>query len=94
MVDMISGSKRGDGTSINIVVFAALALIILIVLTAIFASKMQSSSQKGNDAETSTLGQVCTQSGQYCEMDSKARCTQVTPVKTYLDCSGRCCKSS
>lgn len=80
--------------SINIVIVAALALIVLIVLTAIFASKMQSSSKKSDDSETSTLNQICTQNGQYCEMDSRVSCQQVGSGKKYLDCSGRCCKST
>lgn len=94
MLDVFTKSKKGDGMSINVVVVAALALIVLIVLTAIFASKMQSSNKKGDVAETDTLNQICTKSGQYCEMNSRATCSQVVPVKTYLDCSGRCCRSS
>ncbi|MFO7677087.1 MAG: hypothetical protein R6V50_01710 [Thermoplasmatota archaeon] len=59
-------SKKGQGLSLNVVVIAALALIVLVVLTAIFAGKIRESSQSGEKSTQEFLGKVCEQDGGRC----------------------------
>lgn len=87
-------SKKGDGMSLNVVVVAALALIVLIVLTAIFATKMKDSNQKGDASTKNTMDNVCSRDGRYCNT-SGVSCN--VPGKnsivsgSFIDCIGTCC---
>lgn len=51
--------KKGQGLSLNVVVLAALALIVLVVLTAIFGGKIRESTQSGEESTNKFLGTVC-----------------------------------
>lgn len=52
--------KKGD-MSINTVVVAAIALIVLVVLTAIFVGRMNTTVDKTNKNDEIALGRVCLQ---------------------------------
>lgn len=89
-------SKKADGMTLNIIVVAALALIVLIVLTAIFAGKIKTSSDKGDQSTGETLSKVCASLGGYCWTGKNIGGCAVQPGgssdgKGYIDCSGMCC---
>ena len=54
-------TKKGQGMSLNVVIIAALALIVLVVLTAIFISRMNTAAEKSNQNDELALGNVCVQ---------------------------------
>jgi hypothetical protein len=52
--------KKGD-MSLNVIVAAALALIVLVVLTAIFVSRMNTSADKTQKNDKTAFDQICLQ---------------------------------
>ena len=91
-------SKKADGMSINVIVVAAIALIVLVVLTAIFAGRMKTSGDKQDKSTGETLSKVCTGIGRYCNstdgQSSTCKGSNTNLGKDYIDCSGVCCPSS
>lgn len=84
--------------SLNVVVVAALALIVLIVLTAIFTGKMREVSSKQGQAQIDVESGICTDNKYYCVPKSTScPMTESNPsTKTgdFIDCpsvSGICC---
>lgn len=54
-------TKKGQGMSLNVVIIAALALIVLVVLTAIFISRMNTASEKSAQNDELAFSNVCVQ---------------------------------
>ena len=86
-------NKKADGMTLNVIVVAALALIVLVVLTAIFAGKIKDSSEKGETSTTETLNKLCSQQKTPSECKSENTCGAGKGV--YIDCAtGYCCPRS
>ena len=81
-------SKKAQGLSLNVVVIAALALIVLVVLTAIFGGKIRESSQSGEASTKDFLGTVCANIKGEC-----GSCNEGTTGRgKFVDCgSEECC---
>ncbi|MFO7677086.1 MAG: hypothetical protein R6V50_01705 [Thermoplasmatota archaeon] len=54
-------SKKGQGMSLNVVIIAALALIVLVVLTAIFVGRLNTASEKTNENDELAYSRICVQ---------------------------------
>ncbi|MBN2881583.1 hypothetical protein JXM83_06060 [Candidatus Woesearchaeota archaeon] len=52
-------SKKAQSMSLNVVIVAALALIVLVVLTAIFISRMNTSSEKVGQNDDNAFNNIC-----------------------------------
>jgi len=91
---MSSASRKGD-ISITTIVMAAIALIVLVVMIAIFSGKTKVFSNHYDDASHSAISKVCSQKG-YCVSDP-ANCPGTTESGSkYIDCSDSafCCITS
>lgn len=73
----------------NVVVLAALALIVLVVLTAIFGGKIRESTQSGQESTDNFLKNVCGN----IENGECKKCTEGTTGRgKFVDCgSEQCC---
>jgi len=54
-------TKKGQGMSLNVVIIAALALIVLVVLTAIFVTRMNTAADKSAENDELAFSNVCVQ---------------------------------
>ncbi len=84
--------RRGD-ISITTIVMAAIALIVLVVIIAIFTGKTKIFSNNYDTASHSAISQVCSQKG-YCVNDGNACATgSLEDGSKYIDCPdlGFCC---
>ncbi|MBN2881582.1 hypothetical protein JXM83_06055 [Candidatus Woesearchaeota archaeon] len=91
-------SKKAQGMSLNMVVVAAIALIVLVVLTAIFASKIRTSTQEGEKSTNNILNQACETDNEY-RCSSNSGCVQkggATKPGSFVDCGSTqyCCPVS
>lgn len=64
-------SKKADGLEINVIIIAALCLIVLVVLLAIFSSRMQTGIKGQEDQQNSAIDQICSSSKKECVRDSQ-----------------------
>jgi FtsZ-interacting cell division protein ZipA len=78
-------NKKAQGMSMNLIVVAAIALLVLIIVVAIFGSRMGKFAKNSDD---------CAAQGGSCEDgDADKRCTQDGYVKIPAKCSDEqiCC---
>jgi len=94
----IGHKSKAQGISITTIIIAAVALLVLIVLIAVFSGKMQ---LWGRDYDTSTTearNKICWSQPGHC-VSSAAECATgeyLSEVGKWLDCGTDqgCCKSS
>lgn len=86
-------SKKGD-LSISVIIVAALGLIVLVVLAAIFVNKMQGASTQGENTVEQFTSNVCMNTTHYCVYTGN--CPSGNPVSgSFIDCgTGKCCRRS
>ena len=77
--------KKAQGISINVIIVAAIALIGLVVLVAIFTGRLgaftagvTSCTDKGGTCEASCTGDTTTLPGTACEKDGNVCCLPLT----------------
>ncbi|MFH2027600.1 MAG: hypothetical protein ABIJ08_00540 [Nanoarchaeota archaeon] len=86
--------KKAQGLSLNVVIVAAIVLIVLIVLWAIFTGRMGAFSQGAT--QTQRCNDVCVAAGRIAGTAQDLECTNpATDVGKYSDPSGKlmqhCC---
>ncbi|MBN1157563.1 hypothetical protein JXA85_08140 [Candidatus Woesearchaeota archaeon] len=84
--------KKGQGMPVNVIIIAAIALIILIVLVAIFSGKINIFSRGYSSTSENEQSKVCTARGGYCGNCGSDAFTP--PPGNWIDCSPtqNCCK--
>lgn len=88
-------SKKADGMSLNLVVVAVLALVVLVVILAVFGGKMRDTNTKGDAAQSSFMNNICEQNGKKCIANGTSGCNnrQISNDNKYIDCpSPNCCQ--
>ena len=93
-------SKKSQGISIHVLIVAALALVVLIVLIAIFTGRLNLFSKSYGATTERAQEDVCTARGCICYSTvGGVACPstapdELTPATQWIDCSAnqRCCK--
>ncbi|MBN2881581.1 hypothetical protein JXM83_06050 [Candidatus Woesearchaeota archaeon] len=91
-------NKKGDGMSLNLVVVAAIALVVLVVLLSVFASKMRQGTQGQETAVKEFNTNLCSQTreGAKCLSVGETGCSKsdADASQGYIDCpkGSGCCR--
>jgi len=89
-------NKRAQGISLNTIIIAAIALIVLVVLVAIFTGRISMFSKGYDDTSEDTQSRVCNAQGGTCASD----CDDIRgtphpnpPEQGWIDCGEgyKCC---
>lgn len=92
-------SKKGD-LSMNTIIVAALALIVLVVMAAIFVSRMNTTNKTTGDNVDVAMSNVCLQAWadgketrclDACTSASGYPVTRPEPGNGWMDCNAECC---
>ena len=86
--------KRGQGIPVNVIIIAAIALLVLVILIAIFGGKIGLFTKGYDETSDSEQNKVCNAVGGYCG-ENCAEAFQ-RPAAGWIDCSAkqRCCARS
>ena len=91
-------SKKASGLSLNMVVIAVLAMIVLVVILSVFGTKMRQSSQEQENAVTNFNEGVCAVGGNKCVGENEGVPTGFGNCAEgeYIDCPSpnKCCEKS
>ncbi len=84
--------KKGQGMPVNVIIIAAVALLVLIVLVAIFSGKINIFSKGYSSTSENEQSKVCAARGGYCCDTGSDRFTP-RPPEGWIDCSAtqHCC---
>jgi len=92
-------SKKASGLSLNMVVIAVLAMVVLVVILAIFGNKMRQSSQEQESAVSNFNEGICNIGGNRCFGESESNSDTIVKIDTcrtgnYIDCPSpnKCCE--
>jgi len=86
--------KKAQGISLNTIIIAAIALVVLIVLIAIFSGRIKIFSGSYDKSSQDTQGQVCNAQGGMCEMPPCSSGNAIYPAGggSWIDCGiGQVC---
>ena len=91
-------SNKSQGISLRVIIIAALALIVLVVLIAIFSGKIQLFGQDYDKSTSDAKSKVCWSQPGHCG-DDVGDCTSgeyISDVGKWLDCGSDqgCCRTS
>lgn len=88
--------KKGD-VSINVLIIAAMALIVLVILIAIFSGRIGKFGKEYDSTKEGATANVCGSNGGYCEhVDENCRQGYNPSAGSWLDCTENqmCCIST
>lgn len=86
-------NKKGAEITLNTIIIATIAVIVLIVLIGIFTGKIRLFGEGILSAEQEAAKKICTKQGGYCASDCATTETPKTsPAGGWTDCPGqKCC---
>ncbi|MFC1800525.1 hypothetical protein ACFLYT_00570 [Nanoarchaeota archaeon] len=83
--------KKAQGISMNVIIIAAIALIVMVVLIAIFTGRISKVQDEGAAAEDRAKANICGTVGicaSECPDDYEVK---DSPVGKWTDCTDTCC---
>ncbi len=85
--------KRAQGLTMNVIIIAAISLIVMIVLIAIFTGRITVFQEKAKIGEDTAKANICVEQGGSCAETCPEGFTTLTPPGvTWTDCQNKCCK--
>lgn len=93
----MKNNKKGAEITLNTIIIAAIAVIVLIVLVGIFTGKIRFFGEGVNTVEQEAAKKMCTSQGGYCASECPKVNGAEGPVKTpapaggWTDCPLKCC---
>ncbi len=95
----MKNNKKGAEITLNTIIIAAIAVIVLIVLVGIFTGKIRFFGEGVNTAEEQAKARICSAQGGYCAPscqkvnDVEQVVAKEKPAGGWTDCPGQnCCK--
>ena len=84
--------KKAQGISMNVIIIAAIALIVMIVLIAIFTGRITVFQEKAKTGQEQAEASICAEQGGSCSEECPEGFTELTPPGVaWTDCPTKCC---
>ena len=89
----MKNNKKGAEITLNTIIIAAIAVIVLIVLVGIFTGKIRFFGEGVNTAEEQAKARICSVQKCYCASECAANeAPKTAPLGGWTDCPGqKCC---
>ena len=82
-------NKKAQGISLNVIIVAAIGLVVLVLLVAIFTGRINIFGKGVSEVETAGTSNVCLGLDKVCtDVEPEGYSPLATPAGGWLDCSG------